>query len=93
MRCPALSIGRYQSSAARTASRASSSFQKNGHDYLPRHILEGQSGRQLYLAIDDEDGLFAMAQMSAIELHPWGRPWPIPRARTAWCSASALARA
>lgn len=73
MRCPAshrpLSILRCPDGIA-----GEQFFQKNGHDYLPRHILEGQSGRQLYLAIDDEDGLFAMAQMSAIDLHPWGAP-------------------
>ncbi len=47
-------------------------FQKNGHGYLPHEIREGRSGKQPYLAIDDLDGLFAMTQMSAIELHPWG---------------------
>lgn len=49
-------------------------FQKNGHGYLPHQIREGHAGKQPYLAIDDADGLFAMAQMSAIELHAWGAP-------------------
>jgi len=49
-------------------------FQKNGHGTLPHLIREGRNGGQPFLAIDDVDGLFAMAQMSAIELHPWGAP-------------------
>ena len=49
-------------------------FQKNGHGHLPPAIREGRSGTQPFLAIDDLDGLYAMTQMSAIELHPWGAP-------------------
>ena len=49
-------------------------FQKNGHGHLPSAIREGRSGSQPFLAIDDLDGLYAMTQMSAIELHPWGAP-------------------
>jgi bifunctional non-homologous end joining protein LigD len=47
-------------------------FQKNGHGHLPHQIREGAVSGQPYLAIDDLDGLVALTQMSAIELHPWG---------------------
>ena len=49
-------------------------FQKNGHGALPVPIHEGRAGTQPYLTIEDVDGLFAMTQMSAIELHAWGAP-------------------
>ena len=47
-------------------------FQKHGHGTLPSPVRQGEAGKQPYLAIDDADGLIAMAQISAIELHAWG---------------------
>jgi bifunctional non-homologous end joining protein LigD len=47
-------------------------FQKHGHGALPAAIRTGEAASQPYLAIDEADGLIAMAQMSAIELHAWG---------------------
>ncbi len=47
-------------------------FQKHGHGTLPSAVRQGEADGQPYLVIDDTDGLIAMAQISAIELHPWG---------------------
>ena len=47
-------------------------FQKHGHGTLPSAIRQGEADGQPYLVIDDADGLIAMAQISAIELHAWG---------------------
>ncbi|MDQ2802857.1 MAG: non-homologous end-joining DNA ligase, partial [Pseudomonadota bacterium] len=47
-------------------------FQKRAHGSLPPQVRDGEAGDSPYLAIDDADGLFAMTQMSAIELHAWG---------------------
>ena len=47
-------------------------FQKHGHGGMPSVIRDGTAGGSPYLAIDGVDGLVAMAQMSAIELHAWG---------------------
>lgn len=49
-------------------------FQKSGHGQLPAEIREGKGGGQPYLAIDNAQGLVALTQISAIELHPWGAP-------------------
>jgi bifunctional non-homologous end joining protein LigD len=47
-------------------------FQKHGHGTLPSAVRQGEADGQPYLVIDDADCLIAMAQISAIELHPWG---------------------
>ncbi len=47
-------------------------FQKRGHGSLPAQIRGAEAAGSPYLAIDDADGLFAMTQMAAIELHAWG---------------------
>ncbi len=47
-------------------------FQKHGRGALPAPVRQGEADGQPYLAIDDVDGLIAMAQISAIELHAWG---------------------
>ncbi len=47
-------------------------FQKRGNGLLPDQIREGSASASPFLPIDDEQGLVALAQMSAIEPHPWG---------------------
>ncbi|HEY6432378.1 MAG TPA: DNA ligase D [Acetobacteraceae bacterium] len=47
-------------------------FQKRGHGHLPPQIREGDVDGSPFLAVDGLDGLIALTQMSAIELHPWG---------------------
>lgn len=47
-------------------------FQKRGRGHLPTQIREAEADGSPYLAIDGLDGLLALTQMSAIELHPWG---------------------
>jgi bifunctional non-homologous end joining protein LigD len=47
-------------------------FQKHAHGSMPAGVREGSADRAPYLAIDGLQGLVAMAQMSAVELHVWG---------------------
>ncbi len=47
-------------------------FQKHGHGTMPAGVRDGTADKAPYLAIDGLQGLVAMAQMSAIELHAWG---------------------
>ena len=47
-------------------------FQKHAHGTMPSGIREGAADKAPYLVIDGFQGLVAMAQMSAIELHVWG---------------------
>jgi bifunctional non-homologous end joining protein LigD len=47
-------------------------FQKHGHGTMPPGVREGTADKAPFLAIDGSQGLVAMAQMSAIELHVWG---------------------
>ncbi len=47
-------------------------FQKHAGRGTPEQIRAGVAAGQPYLAIDDESGLIACAQVAAIELHTWG---------------------
>lgn len=47
-------------------------FQKRGQRTLPSHMRTGIAAGSPYLALDDAEGLVSAAQISAIELHPWG---------------------
>jgi bifunctional non-homologous end joining protein LigD len=47
-------------------------FQKKISRGFPRQILDLELEDEQVIAIDGPDGLQALAQMSAIELHPWG---------------------
>jgi bifunctional non-homologous end joining protein LigD len=47
-------------------------FQKHGHGTMPEGVRDGTADKAPYLAIDGLQGLIALAQMSAIELHVWG---------------------
>ncbi|HYZ23951.1 MAG TPA: DNA ligase D [Rhodopila sp.] len=54
-------------------------FQKHAHGAMPPGVREGSADKQPYLVIDGLQGLVAMAQMSAIELHAWGATEADPR--------------
>ncbi|MBV8525493.1 MAG: DNA ligase D [Acetobacteraceae bacterium] len=47
-------------------------FQKRTEGLFPPFVRDGSAAGSPYVAVDDTDGLIAMAQMSAIELHAWG---------------------
>jgi bifunctional non-homologous end joining protein LigD len=47
-------------------------FQKHGHGMMPDGVRDGVADKAPFLAIDGLQGLVAMAQMSAVELHVWG---------------------
>lgn len=47
-------------------------FQKKASPGFPRQIADLKLKKERVLAIEDADGLRALAQMSAIEIHPWG---------------------
>ena len=51
-------------------------FQKHATAGMPpvlgRVPIEEKDGTEEYLVIDDADGLRALAQMSILEIHPWG---------------------
>jgi bifunctional non-homologous end joining protein LigD len=47
-------------------------FQKHPNGDLPPGIRSGEADKAPYLAIDGVQGLIAMTQISAVELHVWG---------------------
>lgn len=47
-------------------------FQKHAHGHMPAPIRAAEAAGAPYLAIDGLDGLYACAQISAVELHAWG---------------------
>jgi bifunctional non-homologous end joining protein LigD len=47
-------------------------FQKHAHGAMPPGVREGSADKAPFLVIDGLQGLVAMAQMSAVELHAWG---------------------
>jgi bifunctional non-homologous end joining protein LigD len=53
-------------------------FQKHAAAGTPQALrripIEEKDGVEEYLVVDDANGLRAMAQMSILEIHPWGSP-------------------
>jgi bifunctional non-homologous end joining protein LigD len=47
-------------------------FQKKVSRGFPKQILDLKVGGEQIIAIQDADGLQALAQMASIEIHPWG---------------------
>ena len=47
-------------------------FQRNGRGRLPPGVRAGEAGGVAYLELEGVAGLVGMAQMAALELHPWG---------------------
>lgn len=47
-------------------------FQKKASPGFPKQIADLKLKKERVLAVEDEEGLRALAQMSAIEIHPWG---------------------
>jgi bifunctional non-homologous end joining protein LigD len=51
-------------------------YQKHGTQSLPKAlhqiVIQEKKGKKPYLFIEDERGLAALAQIAALEMHPWG---------------------
>jgi bifunctional non-homologous end joining protein LigD len=47
-------------------------FQKRTSPGFPKQILDIDTGQERIMAIEGPEGLRALSQMSAVEIHPWG---------------------